>query len=445
VLNDRGAQPEPVAAERPAGAAAGAGPAGLLVEADRRRRSDLRRMKGSAAGLLLVAAVGYVLARHWEAHGGPAVAGYLRATAEAGMVGGLADWFAVTALFRRPLGLPIPHTALIPTRKDALGRSLGEFVGVNFLSAEVVGDRIRRSDVAGLAGRWLVAPGRAERATAELAAAARGAFGVLRDEDVQAVLEQAVARRLRSVPVGPVLGGLLSRVLADRAHTRLVDLGIDRAHGWLQANRDSLIGVIADQGPSWSPRFVDRRVAARAHAELVRVTGQIAADPQHPARQAADRFLSSLAQDLCTDPETIARADAVVAALLDRPPVRQAFGDLAAAARQLVLDLIDDPDSELRTRATTALRDLGQRLATDPNLRGKANGWLEAAARHVVTNYRDELTRTITDTVQRWDPAETTRKIELQVGRDLQYIRINGTVVGALAGLAIHTLSQLLL
>jgi uncharacterized membrane-anchored protein YjiN (DUF445 family) len=418
---------------------------GLLVEADRRRRSELRRMKGSAAGLLLVAAVGYVLARHWETHGGPAVAGYLRATAEAGMVGGLADWFAVTALFRRPLGLPIPHTALIPTRKDALGRSLGEFVGVNFLSAEVVGDRIRRSDVAGLAGRWLVAPGRAERATAELAAAARGAFGVLRDEDVQAVLEQAVARRLRSVPVGPVLGGLLSRVLADHAHTRLVDLGIDRAHRWLQANRDSLIGVIADQGPSWSPRFVDRRVAARAHAELVRVTGQIAADPQHPAREAADRFLSSLAQDLCTDPETIVRADAVVAALLDRPPVRQAFGDLAAAARQLVLDLIDDPDSELRTRTTTALRDLGQRLATDPNLRGKANGWLEAAARHVVTNYRDELTRTITDTVQRWDPAETTRKIELQVGRDLQYIRINGTVVGALAGLAIHTLSQLLL
>jgi uncharacterized membrane-anchored protein YjiN (DUF445 family) len=416
-----------------------------LAGADQRRRAELRRMKASAGGLLLAAAVVYVLAWRWEAHGGPAVAGYLRAAAEAGMVGGLADWFAVTALFRRPLGLPIPHTALIPTRKDALGHSLGEFVGVNFLSAEVVGDRIRRSDVAGLAGAWLAAPGRAERVSAELAAAARGALGVLRDEDVQAVLEQAVARRLRSVPVGPVLGGLLSRVLADRAHTRLVDLFVDRAHAWLLANRDQLVGVIAEAGPSWSPRFVDRRVAGRVHSELVRVTGEIAADPQHPARHAADRLLSDLAADLCADPETIARADAVVAALLGRPPVRQAFGDLATAARELVLDLVADPGSELRTRTTAALRDLGRRLATDLQLRGKVNGWLEAAASHVVTNYRGELTRTITDTVQRWDPAETTRKIELQVGRDLQYIRINGTVVGALAGLAIHTVSQLLL
>ncbi|HVQ92502.1 MAG TPA: DUF445 domain-containing protein [Mycobacteriales bacterium] len=431
-------------------AGAGAVPAGLaglaaLTGADQRRRADLRKMKASATGLLLLAAVGYILARRWENGGGPAVAGYLRAATEAGMVGGLADWFAVTALFRRPLGLPIPHTALIPTKKDALGASLGEFVGVNFLSAAVVGERIQRADVAGLAGRWLATPGRAERVTAELAVAARGALGVLRDEDVQAVLEQAVARRLRAVPVGPVAGRLLDQIVADQAHARLVDLVLAHAHDWLLANRDTLVGVIADQGPSWSPKFVDRRIATRVHAELIRVTEQVRADPDHPARQAADKLLTDLATALRTDPATMARADTLAAALLDRPPVRQALADLATAGRKLVLDLIDDPASELRTRTAAGLRALGQRLETDAALREKANGWLEAAAAHVVTNYRDELTRTITDTVARWDAAETTRKIELQVGRDLQYIRINGTVVGSLAGLAIHLVSQLLL
>jgi uncharacterized membrane-anchored protein YjiN (DUF445 family) len=428
---------------RPTLAAGAAGAAG--AGADERRRRDLWRMKASATGLLLLAALGYVLARRWENDGGPAIAGYLRAATEAGMVGGLADWFAVTALFRHPLGLPIPHTALIPTKKDALGASLGEFVGENFLSAEVVGDRIQRADVAGLAGRWLATPGRAERVTAEVAVAARGAVGVLRDEDVQAVLEQAVTRRLRAVPVGPVAGRLLDRVIADRAHTRLVDLLLERAHGWLVANRDSLVGLIADQGPGWSPKFLDRRIAARVHADLLRVTQQIIDDPNHPARQTADKLLADLANDLRTDPATMARADALVAAFLERPPVRQALADLAAAGRRLVLDLIEDPGSELRTRTAGALRQFGVRLETDAALRVKVNGWLEAAAAHVVTNYRDELTRTITDTVERWDAAETTRKIELQVGRDLQYIRINGTVVGALAGLGIQIVTQLLL
>lgn len=428
-----------------AGLGGSVGGTALGWAADRQRRAELRRMKAVAAGLLLVAAAAYLVARRWEASGGPGWVGYLRAAAEAGMVGGLADWFAVTALFRRPLGLPIPHTALIPTRKDALGRSLGDFVGANFLSAEVVGGRIRRSDVAGLAGRWLAAPGHAERVAAELAAVVRGALGVLRDDDVQAVLEQVLAQRLRNVQSGPVLGRLLGRVVADRAHIRLVELAVDRAHRWLVANRDALVGVIADQGPPWSPRFVDRRVAGRVHGELVRITAEIAADPDHPARAAVDQLLATVAEDLCTDPATGARADAVLTALLDRPAVRAAVRDLAAATRRLVLELVDDPDSELRRRTVAGLRDLGSRLATDPQLRAKVNGWLEDAAGYVVTNHRDELTRTVTETVERWDAAETTRKIELQVGRDLQFIRINGTVVGALAGLAIHTVGQLLL
>jgi uncharacterized membrane-anchored protein YjiN (DUF445 family) len=412
------------------------------AETDRARLAALRRMKAGAAALLLLAAIGYVLARRLQAGGHP-WAGYLQAATEAGMVGGLADWFAVTALFRRPLGLPIPHTALIPTRKDAIGASLADFVGANFLSAEVVGDRIRRADAAGLAGRWLAGPGRAERLTAELAAVARGALSVLRDDDVQAVLEQTLKRQLDRVQVGPPLGRLLDRVVADRAHVRVVDLAVAQAHRWLIANRDSVVGLISDLGPTWAPKFVDRRVAARVHAELVRMAGEIAADADHPARQAADRLLASLAADLRTDPATIARADAAVAALVDRPPVREAVRDLAGAARRAVLELVEDPSSELRQRCVVMLRDLGVRLGEDAGLRAKLNDWTVAAAAHVVTNYRHELTRTVSDTVERWDPAETTRKIELQVGRDLQFIRINGTVVGSMAGLLIYAVGQL--
>ncbi|HZB49859.1 MAG TPA: DUF445 family protein, partial [Mycobacteriales bacterium] len=193
-----------------------------MTAADLVRRRALVRMKTGATALLVGAAVVYALTtwlgedRGWV--------GFVRAAAEAGMVGGLADWFAVTALFRRPLGLPIPHTAIIPTRKDALGDSLSDFVGTNFLSEEVVRDRLRQADPAGRFGRWLAAPANAERVTAEVASVLRGAIGVLRDSDVQAVLEPAVRRRLAEMPVGPALGRLLGDAVTDGAHHKLVDL-----------------------------------------------------------------------------------------------------------------------------------------------------------------------------------------------------------------------------
>ena len=411
--------------------------------AERDRRRGLIRMKATAAGLLAVAAVVYVLARRWESAGAPGWVGYLRAAAEAGMVGGLADWFAVTALFRRPLGLPIPHTAIIPTRKDALGRSLSDFVGANFLSEPVVRERLRQADVTRRLGTWLAEPPHAERVTAELAAVLRGAVGVLRDEDVRAVLEPAVLRRLAEVPVGPALGRLLGEVVADRAHHRLVDLVAAAADDWLRGNRDTVVDVVARQAPAWSPEFVDRRVAAKVYTELCRVAADVRADPEHPVRTTLDRMLARFAADLREDPATIARASQVLTALLAEPEVRRALGDLVGAARRLVLEMIDDPAGELRTKLADGLAGLGRRLAADPELRSKVDRWVADAAGYVVRHYRDELTRTITDTVRRWDGEETSRRIELQVGRDLQFIRVNGSVVGALAGVAIHAVTVL--
>jgi uncharacterized membrane-anchored protein YjiN (DUF445 family) len=417
-----------------------------LLAVDLARRGDLRRMKAVAASLLLVAAVAYVVAERVARAQGSQVADwvqFLRAAAAAGVVGGLADWFAVTALFRRPLGLPIPHTAIIPSRKDAIGRSLGEFVGTNFLAEDVVRERLRQVRPTERAGSWLADPAHARRVTAELATAVRAVLGVLRDDDVQAVLEQAVTTRLAALPAGPALGRVLAEVVADGAHRGLVDLSLVNAHRWLVQNQDAVVAAVARQAPAWSPRFVDERVAERVHAEVLRVVAEVRDDSRHELRASLDRFLASYAADLQHDPATQRRAEDIKVTLLAHPQVRQAVADAGATVRRLVLEAVDDEHGELRARVGAALAGFGARMATDADLQAKLDGWVGDAAAHVATNYSGELTTLITDTVERWDGPATARRIELQVGRDLQFIRINGTVVGALAGLAIEVVARL--
>ncbi len=409
------------------------------------KRRALRRMKAVATGLLLLASVVYVVARWQEHAGAPAWVGYVRAAAEAGMVGALADWFAVTALFRRPMGLPIPHTAIIPTRKNEIGDSLGNFVGTNFLAEAVVRDRLRQADVGARVGAWLARPDNAERLTSELSTALRGAVTVLRDDDVRVVLEQAVVRRLEEQPWGPPLGRLLGQVVAEGSHHRLVDLLCDRAYEWVRDNEETLRRVVSERAPSWSPRFVDSMVGDRVYGEVLTFARAVRDDPNHRVRLMLDDFLAQFARDLREDPEAMARAERFKREVLAHPAVQGLAASLWSRAKEMLLSAAEDPSSELRIRVRGGIESLGTRLVTDPEMRGKAERWLETAVVHVVENYRHELTSLISDTVRRWDGVETARKVELQVGRDLQFIRINGTVVGALAGLAIHTLSHLVL
>ncbi len=402
-------------------------------------------MKAMATGLLLAVAAVYLVARVAEARGGPAWTGYLRAATEAGMVGALADWFAVTALFRHPFGLPIPHTAIIPTKKDQLAASLGTFVGENFLSEEVVRLRLANLDLASRVGDWLCQPQNVERVGREGAAMVRGLLGVLSDEEVRTSLEASLSRYLARVHVGPPLGRLLEQVVVDGAHHELVDLAAGEFHRWVAANRDLVVSLVSGQAPSWSPRFVGDLVGTRIHTELLRISSELAADRDHPLRQALDRFLSEFSGALQHDPPTIARADEVAANLLRHVRVRGVLAEAAATARIALLDAVEDPSSPLRRRADESLARLGHTLQEDPQVRAKLDRWAADAVVHVTTTYRDEITTTITETVARWDAQEASRRIELQVGRDLQFIRINGTVVGALAGLAIYTVTELLL
>jgi len=410
---------------------------------DIERRAALRRQQRLATGLLVVAAIIFLITTRAEA-GAPAWVGFVRAAAEAAMIGGLADWFAVTALFRHPLGIPIPHTALIPNRKDALGQSLADFVGTNFLSAEVVRDKLERLDIAARVGVWLADDDNARRASREGAALVRGAVGVLSDETVSDVVGSAVRRRLEDADLSPLLGSLLARVVDDGAHVGFVDLSARSIHDWLVAHRDRVIEVVSSQAPTWSPRFIDERIADRVHLELVKFAAAVRDEPEHPMRGSIDDALRRFADDLQHDPTTRERAEATKRRLLAHPDVANALGSLGTSARNYLLEAVDDPTSDLRVRSVDALLGLGKQLRTDPVLAQRVNRWTQDAAAHVVTNVGAEVTTLISDTVQRWDAQETSERIELQVGRDLQFIRINGTVVGALAGLAIHTVAVLI-
>ncbi|WP_208879689.1 DUF445 domain-containing protein [Streptomyces armeniacus] len=426
------------------GGGPGAGSIGGFTAADREKQRGVRRMKAIAAGALVAMAVVFALATWARNEGAGGWAGYVAAAAEAGMVGALADWFAVTALFRRPLGLPIPHTAIIPTKKDQLGRSLGDFVGENFLSGQVVRDRLRAVGIGSRLGAWLAEPDHADRVTEELATALRGALTVLRDSDVQAVVGEAITRRADAQEIAPGLGTMLEKVVADGGHRRVVDLVCVRAAEWLELHGDSVMEAVTGGAPGWTPRFVDRKVGERVYRELLRFVTEMRDMPEHPARGAVDRFLSDFAQDLRADPATRERVERLKREVLGRGEVQELIASAWSSVRAMIVAAAEDERSELRVRARASLLSLGRRMAEDGRLQGKVDGWVEGAAEYVVTTYRKEITSLITETVAGWDAEHTSRKIEAHIGRDLQFIRINGTVVGALAGLTIHAVAHLL-
>ena len=414
----------------------------VLTPADEQRRRRLVKMKLTAAGLLAGMTVLFVLARLGQPqHPG---LGYLRAAAEAGMVGALADWFAVTALFRRPLGLPIPHTAIIPSRKDAIGSSLSEFVATNFLSEQVVREKLTGFSLAARAGEFLRGVGHAERIVAEGAGLVRGAAAVLSDEQVAGLLESLARTRIEKFQLGPAVGRIAADVLSRGDHHPLVDVVLDRVAAWVHDNPTAVATLVTDRAPAWSPRFLDARVGNRIYRELDVFLAAVRDDPDHPVRHALDRLLVRLSDDLQHDPSTVARADELKQRLLNNAQVRSLAASAWASVKSALLEAAAEPDSALRRSAVDGVRALGARLQNDATLAAKVDRWVADAAGYLARNHARSVTGIIDETISRWDGPATSRKIELAIGRDLQFIRINGTVVGALAGLAIYSLAQLL-
>ncbi|MEV0435176.1 DUF445 family protein [Nocardia sp. NPDC050413] len=402
-------------------------------------------MKALATGFLLVATVIYLLCRWLESRGGGgAWVGYVRAASEAGMVGALADWFAVTALFKHPLGLPIPHTAIIRKKKDQLGESLGAFVGTNFLAPDVVSARLDAAQISLRVGRWMATPANAARVAQESSTILTAVVGVLRDEDVEQIIDNTIVKRIAEPQWGPPLGRVLSELIADNRQLPLIDLLAERAHQWALGSQETIDRIVLRDAPQWAPKFVNTLLSERIYRELVEFTWKVRSDPEHELRLAATRFLQDFADDLQHDEAMIAKAEKVKAEIMGREQITGMAEATWRAAKRLILESANDPDSTLRRKVAENVQQLGEQLRDDPAMRAKVDGWIDRGARYLVGNYAAEISTLVTDTVARWDADEASRKIELQVGRDLQFIRINGTVVGSLAGLAIYTISQLL-
>ena len=411
-----------------------------LPDAEERER-QLVKMKRRATGLLVLMAIVFVVAHHYE----PSYAwlGYVRATAEAAMVGGMADWFAITALFRHPLNIPIPHTAIIPTRKDRIGRTLGNFVQHNFLSADVLGPKIQSMGPSRRAAEWLRRPENARAVSRHAASLLRNATDVVKDEDVHALLERSVIEPLRQRSIAPVLAKGLVMLTANDRHQQLLDRVI-QGLGRLIADNEGLIREkINEESPWWVPGFVDDRLHAKVVAGIEHTLGDVAADPAHPLRRQVDDLLTDWIVQLKESPAAIARADAVKQQIFDHPTSRQLSASLWGEVKRM-LDERSDPESgEAPGALERGLIALADGAMEDRALLEKLDRWVVAAVLSVVQEHRNEVGQLIEATVKSWNPEETSRRLELVVGRDLQFVRINGTLVGGLVGLLLYTAARL--
>jgi uncharacterized membrane-anchored protein YjiN (DUF445 family) len=407
-------------------------------EADEQRRRGLRRMRTLAVSLLGFAAVVYLLTL-----GQDGFLGFVNAGAEASMVGAIADWFAVTALFKHPLGLPVPHTALIPRRKDELGRSLEEFVGENFLQETVIRERIASASISLRVGQWLAEPAHVRRVVDEVAEVAAIGLGKVRDEHIADFVTDALIPRFREEPIAPLAGGLLAEVVRDGVHHSLVDLTVDELRRWLVEHPETFAEVLEQRAPWWAPPRLNDVVTRRLHTELLGWLEEIRNDPGHQARQAFDSLLTQLAHDLQHDPDTQERTERLKVRLLEHPQIVESSVALWNALRRALQSSLVDPDGAVRERLCAELARFGGQLREDEELRRRLDGTAADVAVFAVSRYGAEVTAVITHTIQRWDGKEAARRIELHVGRDLQFIRINGTIVGGLVGVLIHTVAVL--
>ncbi|MDT5012844.1 MAG: hypothetical protein QOH57_4461 [Mycobacterium sp.] len=411
---------------------------------DEQRRTALRRMKLVATGFLVGATVLFLICRYAQAHGAAAWVGYVGAAAEAGMVGALADWFAVTALFKHPLGIPIPHTAIIKRKKDQLGEGLGTFVRENFLSPEVVETKLRDAEIASRVGKWLADREHAARVASEASSVLRVGVEMLRDDDVQHVFDRMIIKRIAEPEWGPPVGRVLGTLLEENRQEALIQLLADRAFQWSLNAGEVIRRVVERDSPTWSPRWVDHLLGDRIHRELMEFTDKVRRNPDHEVRRSANRFLFDFADDLQNDAATITRAESVKDQIMARDEVARAAETAWTALKRMILESVEDPSSALRARIAETVMHIGESMRDDVELRDKVDNWIVRGAKHLVAEYGIEITAIITETVERWDADEGSRRIELYVGRDLQFIRINGTVIGSLAGLAIYTVAQLL-
>ncbi|HYK82787.1 MAG TPA: DUF445 domain-containing protein [Gemmatimonadales bacterium] len=425
----------------PALAAAGRSSALGARPDDAVRQTQLDAMKRRATGLLGLAAAVFGAASVLE--GRYAWVGYVRATAEASLVGGLADWFAVTALFRRPLGLPIPHTAIVATRKERIGRILGTFVQNHFLSRDVIAAKLHAMGLAARAARWLSEPQNSRRVAQQVASGMAKTLEALPDAEMRQLVHQVVTSRLRAMRVAPALGKTLSLVLAGNGHQEFLNEAVRLAAQAVHDNRGLIRDQVRSESPWWVPGVVDDKIYERIVGAIERLLRDIGADPTHPLRAAFDTALQDFVHRLEHSPDVIARAEALKEEWLAEPGAADLAARLWETTRRAVVAYATQAGGQPPGPLERGISTFGAALAANSVLLAELDDLVTDLTVAVVEQYRQEIGDFIALTVAGWDPAATSRRFELAVGRDLQFVRINGTLVGGLVGLAIYTIWHL--
>jgi len=401
------------------------------------RLRDLQRMRFFATALLVLMFLIFVATSFAEAQW-PWLA-YPRAFAEAGMIGACADWFAVVALFRHPFGIPIPHTAIVPRSKERIGVAIGRFTANNFLSPRVLAERIREVDIAGWISRWLAKPGNAHSIAQRAASVLQQVLRSLPREDVNAFLTSAARYGIEAMPAAPLASRLLALLWAHGEMQTLIEHGISYASAALVRNRETIKQKVSERSSRLIPKWVDGIMADRIVAGLTRALEEMR-EPNHPWRVELSTAVEKLIADLATNPDMLARGEELKARILENPVVVKQIDTMWGEIEDK-LDAITS-SNRLFEMLEQSLLTASERLATDERIGEGINRWLRVAILRTVAPRRTEIAAFIRKVVENWDAETLVKRIELQVGRDLQYIRINGTLVGGLVGLIIFSVAR---
>jgi len=401
------------------------------------RRDKLNAMKRLATGLLALSGVVFVVATAFE--GRYPWLGYVRAMAEASLVGGLADWFAVTALFRRPLGLPIPHTAIVATQKERIGRILGAFVQNHFLARDLIATRLRAMQPSRRIARWISQPANARQLAQQMGSRLVRFMEALPDDTMRDLVRDALGTNLRATPWAPVLGKTLSRIVAGNRHQKLIDQAVQLAARTVEDNREFIRDKVKAESPWWIPGAVDDMIYKKIFSAIDGLLREMGTTPGHPIRAAFDRAIHDFVYKLQTSPEIIARTEELKNEWLDDATVTELSSRLWDTMKRAVLRYAAAAEGPEPGALERGICSVGEALTANEPLMAEVDDWLVEVAVAVAEQNRHAVAEIIAQTIASWDPDATVDRIELAVGRDLQFVRINGTLVGGLVGLVIYT------
>ncbi len=408
-----------------------------FMDQDPVRIRELEKMKQLATGLLILVSLIYLVSAYFE-HTYYWVS-FVNATSEAAMVGAVADWFAVTALFQHPLGLKIPHTAIIPNKKNEIAEQFGEFVQHNFLSETVITEKIRSMDLSRRVARWISEPENAKQIAEQVTTGLAGVVKVINDDDIQEMIETRVQDKIRTTSFAPIISDLLSFITSGRRQQDLFDGAVGMGLYLLEDSDRDIRDKVVQETPWWFPASVDKAIYVRIVRSVSKMLYEMQVDIYHPLRVRLVKMINEFMDDLKHSEDIREKEIAIKEDLLTAPAVVDFTSSLWHDIKELLVQQSEVPDAELKQAIENSVIKFGNSILEDDKLAEKIDGWAEDSARYLINTYGHEVASLISDTIESWDPTATSERIEEQIGKDLQFIRINGTVVGGLVGLTIHT------